>query len=230
MVRVEEEISSAIKQLKYGNTAGLDSIPAEALKADVVTSVELLHPLFSKIWEEEEIPIEWKEVYLIKLPKKGDLSSCSNYRGITLLSIPGKVNNRILLNRIKDLMGTFKVRTGVRQGCLLSPFLFLLAIDWVRKTSTEQMRNGFQWTLWTQLEDLAFADDLTLFSHTQQQMQEKTNIVADNSARLGLTINRGKSKVFRTNASHNTPITVQGEELEEVDSCTYIDSILNNQG
>jgi len=45
-------------------------------------------------------------------------------------------------------------------------------------------------------------------------MQEKTNMVADNSARLGLTINRGKGK---TNASNNTPITVQGETLERVD-------------
>ena len=34
--------------------------------------------------------------------KKGDLSLCSNYRGITLLSIPGKVFNRVLLNILKD--------------------------------------------------------------------------------------------------------------------------------
>ncbi|XP_052253125.1 uncharacterized protein LOC127859659 [Dreissena polymorpha] len=43
-----------------------------------------------------------KEGNLIKLPKKGDLSSCSNYQRITLLSVPGKVFNRILLNRMKD--------------------------------------------------------------------------------------------------------------------------------
>ena len=65
--------------MKNGKSAGPDSIPAKAHKADVETSVELLHPLFSKIWEEEEIPTEWKEGYLIKFPKKGDLSSCSNY-------------------------------------------------------------------------------------------------------------------------------------------------------
>ncbi|KAH3714899.1 hypothetical protein DPMN_057601 [Dreissena polymorpha] len=60
-------------------------------------------------------------------------------------------------------------------------------------------------------------------------MQKETNIVADNSARLGLTINRRKSKVFKTKASKDTPITVQGEALE-VDSFTYFSSILDNQG
>ncbi|XP_052233306.1 beta-1,4-galactosyltransferase 2-like [Dreissena polymorpha] len=51
------------------------------------------------------------------------------------------------------------------------------------------------WTLWEQLEDLDFADDLALLSHTQQQMQEKSNMQEDNSARLGLTINRVLSQV-----------------------------------
>ena len=29
----------------------------------------------------ETVTGDWKEVYLIKLPKEGDLSKCSNYRG-----------------------------------------------------------------------------------------------------------------------------------------------------
>jgi hypothetical protein len=48
------------------------------------------------------VPSEWKEGYLIKLPKKGDLSNYANYRGITLLSVPGKVLSRILLNRMMN--------------------------------------------------------------------------------------------------------------------------------
>ncbi|KAH3837307.1 hypothetical protein DPMN_110693 [Dreissena polymorpha] len=51
-------------------------------------------------------------------------------------------------------------------------------------------------------------------------------MVADNSARLGLTINRGKSNVFNTNAYNNTPITVQGKAPEEVDTFTYLGGIL----
>ena len=75
---------------------------SKTLSSDIRTNMELLYPLFNKIWEEERVPKEWKEGYIIKLLKKGDLSSCSNYRGITLLSIPGNMFNRVLLNRIKD--------------------------------------------------------------------------------------------------------------------------------
>lgn len=40
-------------------------------KSDVETSVEMLYPLFWDIYEREEIPSEWKEGYIINLPKKG---------------------------------------------------------------------------------------------------------------------------------------------------------------
>ena len=39
---------------------------------------------------------------IVPLPKKGDLSLMTNYRGISLLSIAAKVYNKILLNRIRD--------------------------------------------------------------------------------------------------------------------------------
>uniref|UniRef100_A0A452GGJ1 Endonuclease/exonuclease/phosphatase domain-containing protein n=1 Tax=Gopherus agassizii TaxID=38772 RepID=A0A452GGJ1_9SAUR len=97
-----DEIRKAITMMKNRKAAGPDDIPAEALKADLDASVEMLYPLFEKIWEEEVIPVDWKEGYLIKIPKKGDLSNCANYRGITLLSVPRKVFNRVLLERMKD--------------------------------------------------------------------------------------------------------------------------------
>ena len=61
----------------------------------------MFHILFRKIWEEEQVPIDWKERYLIKIPKKADLSKYENYRGITLLLLTAKVYNRMLLNRVK---------------------------------------------------------------------------------------------------------------------------------
>nr|KAG5686179.1 hypothetical protein BaRGS_018955 [Batillaria attramentaria] len=85
-----------------------------------------------------------------------------------------------------QLSESFEVKTGVRQGCLLSPFLFLLVIDWIMKTTTAGRKNGIQWTLWTQLDDLDFADDLALLSHSHSQMQDKTTCLEATSAGTGL--------------------------------------------
>ncbi|TNN18697.1 Retrovirus-related Pol polyprotein, partial [Schistosoma japonicum] len=83
--------------------------------------------------------------------------------------------------------------------CLLSPFLFLLVVDWIMKTSTSEEKHGIQWTSRMQLDDLDFADDLALLSHTQQQMQVKTTKVAATSASIGLNIHKGKSKILKFN-------------------------------
>ena len=73
-----------------------------------------------------------------------------------------------------QLTNKFEGRTGVtEQECLLSPFLFILAIDWIITSATNQKRNGIQWTWWSQLDNLDFADDLALVSHNHQQMQER---------------------------------------------------------
>ena len=59
-----------------------------------------------------------------------------------------------------QLLESFDVKVGVCQGCQLSPFIFLLVIDWIMKTTTTDRNNGIQWRLWTQLDDLVvFADD-----------------------------------------------------------------------
>ena len=55
--------------------------------------------MFGKIWEEEEMPQDWNESYIVKLPKKGDRRECKNYRGTSLMSVVGKVLNRIYVFR-----------------------------------------------------------------------------------------------------------------------------------
>ena len=71
------------------------------MKADTNMTSKALHALFKKIWTADEMPNDWKYGHPIKLAKKGNLKKCSIWRGITLLSVPGKVFSRILLERIK---------------------------------------------------------------------------------------------------------------------------------
>lgn len=88
--------------MKNNKSPGVDNITSEMLKACPDTTAQLLHPLFSKIWETETLPEEWLQGILVTVPKKGDLSQCRNYRGIMLLPTPSKVLTKILLNRIND--------------------------------------------------------------------------------------------------------------------------------
>lgn len=78
----------------------------------------MLTHLFQKIWDEDTIPKDWSKGLIFKLQKKGDLSNCNNWRGITLLSIPSKVFCRILLKRV-DRAIDHKLReeeAGLRSG------------------------------------------------------------------------------------------------------------------
>ena len=93
---------------------------------------------------------------------------------------------------------------------VLSPFLFLLVIDWIMKTTTTGRNNGIQWTLWTQLNDLDFADDLALLSHNHSQMQDKTTLLETTSVGTGLKINRKKTELMKMNTTANAPVTVGG--------------------
>ncbi|VDO57341.1 unnamed protein product [Schistosoma margrebowiei] len=66
------------------------------------------------------------------------------------------------------------------------------------KTSTSEGEHEVQWTTRMQLDDLDFANDLTLPSHTQQQMQEKTTSIAAASAAVGLIYTKGKARFSDT--------------------------------
>ena len=75
-------------------------------------------PLFQDIWQKEMFPEEWKEGIIIKVPKKGDLSQCKNWQGITLLAVISKIFNKNILERIKYSleMGLRKEQAGFRHN------------------------------------------------------------------------------------------------------------------
>ena len=93
---------------------------------------------------------------------------------------------------------------------MLLPFLFTLVVDGIMRISKEGKRNGIQWTLWSQLDDLDFADDLALLSHSHAHMQNKTTCLEATSAKIGLHISNGKTKITRLQHASNSPVTLAG--------------------
>ena len=88
-----DEMKMAIKQLKNGTSAGPDLFLNEFLKNGSDVLLLYLHKLFNKIFEMGYFPSDWSEGFIIPICKKGDKNNVSNYRGITLLSTVGKINN-----------------------------------------------------------------------------------------------------------------------------------------
>ena len=94
----------------------------------------------------------------------------------------------------------------------MSGFLFLLAVDWVMRETTEKTNTGITWKMMEQLEDLEFADDIALISTTQNQMQRKTDKRSESAKRVGLNICKKKTRVLKMNCKNNNPIKFQDGE------------------
>ena len=107
-----------------------------------------------------------------------------------------------------------KVKSEVKQECVMSGFLFLLALDWIMMTVTADKRRAIQWNFKTVLEDLDFADDLALLSSKFNDLHEKTGRLTEEAARVGLKLNVKKCKTLRTEyASNRESIVVNGGEV-----------------
>ena len=88
-----------------GKIPSSDGIYAELLKKAEAPVCSALHHLFLKVWQTKLVPSDWKKSIIVPLYKgKGPKTSCSSYRPVSLLSIPGKVFASILLQRIRPLL------------------------------------------------------------------------------------------------------------------------------
>ena len=70
----------------------------------------------------------------------------------------------------------FPVKSGVCQGCLISPILFNITLDYIMRQTTHNAQHGIQWTMFSELEDLVYADDIALLSTNARHLQQKANV------------------------------------------------------
>ena len=96
------EVAEAKKQLREGKAPGEDGIMPEVLKrADID---DILLQFSNMMLMDHDLPDQLAVMNIIPVPKKGDLSQVSNYRGIALTSLVSKLINRMIINRIRPVI------------------------------------------------------------------------------------------------------------------------------
>jgi len=97
-------------------------------------------------------------------------------------------------------------------------------------------QNTGGWIDWTEhgtLTDLDFADDLALLGTTQQYLQQFTNLVNENAAKVGLRINCAKTKSMRIQHREDQPdkpLSINNKDIEDVQTFTYLGSVITPDG
>ena len=99
-----DELSRAIDSLASGKAPGSDGIPTDLIQHYKTTLLHSLHVLLCQCWQEGAAPQDMRDAKIITLFKnKEERSDCNNYRGISLLSVTGKVFAKVILIRLQKL-------------------------------------------------------------------------------------------------------------------------------
>jgi hypothetical protein len=343
------EVMTAIQQLK-DTAPGNCEVTALMLKLTGNAGAERLHRVIATTWAAGRCPKSWKEATLTYIYKgKGARLLPDNYRGISLLSVCGKVYTNILIARIKPIIEPtlheaqcgfrasrscadqlfslrrlcelsraahkplyaafvdyrkafdsvnrdaiwklltsrgvpahivalvqdmydgcsgevlvqgyksrkFEMRTGVRQGCALSPLLFNLFMDHIVRasfSSAEEEALGFPiasdmdgllhtpgnprshpHAIFHYIAFLLYADDLVLLSHSKEGLASLLERLESTSTTWGMTINYEKTKAmqFHTPSQSHTPpspIVLQGGSIIFVPSFLYLGNLFSQDG
>ena len=132
----------------------------------------------------------------------------------------------------------FPVRVGLRQGCVMSPWLFNLYIDGVvREVNARAPGRGLklvhgndnEW----ELNQLLFADDTVVVADSERKLCQLVTEFGRVCERRKLRVNVGKSKVMRCTRNEDGAILnvmLNGEALEEVDQFKYLGSVIAANG
>ena len=314
------EVAEVVKKLLGGKAPGVDEIRPEFLKALDVVGLSWLTRLYNIAWTSGTVPLDWQTGVVVPLFKKGDRRVCSNYRGITLLSLPGKVYSGVLERRVRrevesriqeeqcgfrpgrgtvdqlytlrrilegawefaqpvhmcfvDLekafdrvprgvlwgvlreygvpdpliravrslydrcqslvriagskSDSFPVRVGLRQGCPLSPILFITFMDRISRRSqgVEGVRFGG-----LSIASLLFADDVVLLASSSRDLQLSLERFAAECEAVGMRISTSKSETMVLSRKRvECPLRVGDEILPQVEEFKYLGVSFTSEG
>ena len=126
----KEELFAAIDAMKKGKMGDKSGILPNMVKAASCQEefMEVLLVLVQQVWSENKVPQDWSDAVLIPIPKKGDLTSCDNWRRIPLLDVICKVVARLLQGRLQKLAEEElpESQCGFKKGRSFADMIFMV--------------------------------------------------------------------------------------------------------
>lgn len=122
-----------------------------------------------------------------------------------------------------------KQHSGIRQGCPLSPYLFILLMtvlfhdirDSLGDQIQERAIEGFD------EREILYADDTLLVLPNEEAMTKLLNAIVVESSYYGLKLNRDKFMAINMNSYHNVTF-LNGQPMQHVDNATHLCGILTH--
>ena len=123
----------------------------------------------------------------------------------------------------------FDIVAGVLQGDTLAPYLFIICLDYVLRTSIDNIReNGFELTKKRSrrypaktITDADYADDIALLANTPNQAETLLHSLEWAAAGIRLYVNAQKTEFMCFNQKGDIS-TLDGTSLKRVDKFTYL--------
>ena len=305
-VSTAAEVATAIKGIKSVKAAGEDEIRPELLKTLTGEGILWLTRVCQVAWKFGKTPRDEQTGVIISIFNKGDCKQSTNYRGISLLSLPGKVYAKCLERKCQKIVESklenglcgfrqgrsttdqifeksweygkdlfecfvnlekvfdrvprdklwkvlreygvsgqllraiksfycrlevcvrvngkqskpFHIGVGLRQGCVLSPLLFIVYMNWIDKFSQADECATIENC---KISCLLFADDLVLLSSIESGHQLALNSYADACNTAGMKISTAKTEVFYLSRNpHQCVLQVNGATLKQVEKFKYL--------
>ena len=125
----------------------------------------------------------------------------------------------------------FDIVAGVLQGDTLVPYLFIICLDYVLRTSIDKIReNGFELTKKrsrrypaTTISDADYADDIAILANTPDQAETLLHSLERAAASIGLYVKAHKTEYMCYNQTGDIS-TLEGTPFKLVNKFTYLGS------
>ena len=90
--------------------------------------------------------------------------------------------------------------------------------------------NGIKWLIGSTLRDLDYADDLALVDEDMEATSRMTEKLAAEARKVGLEMNKNKTKILKVQNDNVNPKEIEGEKLQCLEHFTYLGSTLCSDG